>query len=124
VFVDTISLSEADLRGLDKLLLFYRSKPEGRCSTVDDIEITQLRQNEIVATERFTDQSCRSDEFGGLVTVSILASKTDRTKGAEPGIALRRPHDDCRHCPRRFSHLVWDFQGELLLRSESQMTPA
>jgi hypothetical protein len=75
--VGNVSLSEADLRGLDKLLRFYRSNPGGGCTTVDEIEITHLRQKKILAFEHFTDRSCRN-EVEGMLTLSMLALKADR----------------------------------------------
>jgi hypothetical protein len=75
VLARSVSLSEGDLRGLDELLLFYRSNPGGWCTVVDEIKITHLRENEVSATERFTDRSCRSREVEGVLTFSTLASK-------------------------------------------------
>ena len=78
----SISLSEADLRGLDKLLWFYRSNPGGDCTTVDEIKVTHLRKKEILATEQFTDRSCSHlfsrPEVEGVLTIGTLISKMDR----------------------------------------------
>lgn len=81
VFAGSVSLSDADLRGLDKLLWFYRSNPGGGCTTVDRINISHMRNKEILATEQFTDGSC-IDVFPqpgveGVLCLSTVISKME-----------------------------------------------
>lgn len=73
--VGEVNLTESELRGLDKLLAFYRSRPRGWCTTVDRIHLTQMREKEVIASEQFVDGSCASDRIEGIVTVWTLILK-------------------------------------------------
>src|SRR5262245_38518960 len=57
-----LTLTNADLQGLDHLLRFYRSGPRDGCTTVDKISISQHHDDEVIAAEQFMDGSCFYDQ--------------------------------------------------------------
>jgi hypothetical protein len=61
-----------DVKGLDRLLAFYRSKPPGGCTTVDHMTIQQRRDGKVIAEEQFTDASCSSGEKHDLTSIHHL----------------------------------------------------
>ena len=71
-----VNLTDSDLKGLDSLLRFYRSGADGGCTTVDTIEIAQIRGGKTIATERFTDRSCSTYGREGVTTFSDVIRST------------------------------------------------
>ena len=69
-------LGMSDLAGLDRLLSFYRSVRLGGCTTKDSIKVARLRKGTIVATERFTDESCEASSLsydnGDMLTIHAM----------------------------------------------------
>jgi len=53
-----LELKNDEVKGLDRLLAFYRSHPPFGCTTVDRITFSQRREGKVIATEKFTDGSC------------------------------------------------------------------
>jgi len=69
------ALSDTMLAGLDGLLRFYRSRPPGRCTSSEEIEMVQLHDGAIVAQERFRDGSCASTRTPGVYSLSQLIGR-------------------------------------------------
>jgi len=61
VTLGELTLTNADLKGLDHLLRFYRSGPRDGCTTVDKISISQHHDDKVIAAEQFMDGSCSYD---------------------------------------------------------------
>jgi hypothetical protein len=79
----TLTLSARDLRGLDNLVQFYRTHPDGFCSTAEDITIKypqyfEDRPEPVIVTERYTDLSCDNFRLPGLTTFPSLAQRLER----------------------------------------------
>ena len=53
-----LTLSPADVAGLNRLFQMYRTLPQGGCTTVDTITLTQMRGDKEIAKERFVDRTC------------------------------------------------------------------
>ena len=70
-----LSLSSADLAGLDALLAFYRTTSGGGCTKKDKIEICQLRDGHVIAREEFADGSCAASKVSGVLTIPALAHR-------------------------------------------------
>lgn len=73
-----VQLTDADLKGLDELLNFYRSQPGGGCTTVDHITVSQLRDGKAVATEQFVDGSCATHRTNSFTTLPEIAQRLER----------------------------------------------
>lgn len=54
----SVTLTEAEASGLDRLLEFYRAKPGGYCTTIDTIDVVYWRDGQEVGRETFVDGSC------------------------------------------------------------------
>jgi hypothetical protein len=53
-----IRLEDDELRGLDELVEYYRHLPtNGKCTTVDRVSLTHLREGVVAASESFTDRT-------------------------------------------------------------------
>lgn len=74
-----LSLTKADVEGLDRLLQFYRSGPGKGCTTVDKISISQHHDGKITATEQFIDGSCSYDRKE-LTRITALVDKLTKKK--------------------------------------------
>lgn len=75
VSLGTVALNDDEVAGLDRLLAFYRSKPPGGCTTVDNILLTQRTGNTLKASEAFIDASCQADEQKNLTLFFSLITK-------------------------------------------------
>jgi len=78
----TLTLSPRDIRGLDRLWQFYRTHPDGFCSTVDDITIKYPAYRDdhsepVIVTERYTDLSGDTFRLPGLTTLPALARRLE-----------------------------------------------
>ena len=71
----TVTLSEAEIAGLDRLFTFYRSKKPGGCTTVDQITSTQKSSDVVKATESFTDGTCATYDMKNLTLLPSIAAK-------------------------------------------------
>jgi hypothetical protein len=76
----TLSLTQRDLSGLDRLIRFYRTHPQGACTTSDDIIIEHFRSSlgpaaPPIALEHYLDLSCAADDLPGVITFSALAQR-------------------------------------------------
>jgi hypothetical protein len=71
----SVSLSQADLDGLDALLKFYRTNSLTGCTTKDKISISHVRAGKVIATEDFVDASCRSRRVKGVLTIPALLAR-------------------------------------------------
>jgi hypothetical protein len=58
-----LPLSRADLEGLDKLLVFYRSNPVSMCTLKDEIKFVHYHRGIATTKEQFVDQSCATLPF-------------------------------------------------------------
>ena len=79
----TLTLSPRDIRGLDRLVQFYRTHPDGFCSTAEEITIKYPtyrndHSDAVILTERYTDLSCDSYHLPGLTTLPSLAQRLER----------------------------------------------
>jgi hypothetical protein len=70
-----LSLSKNDLAGLDNLLAFYRTNTAAGCTTHNGIEISQVRDGKIVASEKFQDNSCGARRINGVLTIGALEQR-------------------------------------------------
>jgi len=75
-----VHLTDADLKGLDELLRFYRSQPGGGCTTVDTITVSQSRDGKTIATEQFVDGSCRTHTKNSFTTLPEIARRLEKKK--------------------------------------------
>lgn len=80
ISLGTVTLKKSEVAGLDRLFAFYRSKPEGGCTTVDEITLKQTRDGKPVAAEAFTDGSCGTREMKHVTPLPTLAEMLE-TKG-------------------------------------------
>lgn len=76
--VGEMALTAEDLRQLDALLAFYRAKPDGGCTTVEEIRVEQLRGGKLVAQESFTDASCSVHERKGVLSLGALLGRMQK----------------------------------------------
>jgi len=79
VSLGDLTLTEADVAGLDRLLQFYRSSPRDGCTTVDTISVSQHHAGKTTATEQFTDGSC-SYARKDLTRISELVARLQKPK--------------------------------------------
>lgn len=70
-----VVLSKEDLKGLDRLVKFYRAISGGGCTTVDTITITRRRGGKVVATEKFVDATCGTYDRKDLMTFARLGQR-------------------------------------------------
>lgn len=56
-----IRLNASEAAGIDNLLRFYRSKPEGYCTTIDTVELVRYRDGQEISREHFEDPTCSYD---------------------------------------------------------------
>lgn len=75
-----ITLSSSDLLKLDCLFEFYRSKPAGGCTTIDEITLRKLSAGSTVQTEVFTDASCDTYDRRDFLTVGQLVRRMEPPK--------------------------------------------
>lgn len=73
-----LTLSKADVDGLDELVRFYRSSSPGNCTTRNSITISQRHDGEIVATEKYTDDSCATYNMKGVTNISALVQRLQK----------------------------------------------
>ena len=73
----TVTLSNRELAGLDRLLAFYRSNQPGGCTTVDRITVTQKSGEREIATESYTDATCATDGRKDLTLFLSLIPKDE-----------------------------------------------
>ncbi len=58
--LERVALKPEESKKMDALLAYYRSNPQGKCTTVDLIRIRQFRGDVLVGEESFRDGSCGS----------------------------------------------------------------
>jgi hypothetical protein len=71
----TVTLTEAEIAGIDRLFRFYRSNKNGGCTTVDRITATQTSGKAVTATEFFNDASCATYDMKNLTRLPSIAAK-------------------------------------------------
>ncbi len=71
----TVTLSDAEIIGLDRLFTFYRSKNPGGCTTIDQITATQKSDGAVKATESFTDETCATYDMKDLTLLPSIVAK-------------------------------------------------
>ena len=71
----TVTLTDAEIAGLDRLFRFYRSNNDDGCTTVDRITATQTSGKAVKATESFTDASCSTYNMKNLTRLPSIAAK-------------------------------------------------
>jgi len=64
-----VSLSRADLEGLDQLVAYYRSGPLGGCTTVERVQLSLSRRGRKGPSLSFADGSCEAHGQPGVVTL-------------------------------------------------------
>jgi len=79
----TLTLTPRDISGLDRLVRFYRTHPEGGCTTTDDVTIEHFQHfndpaSPAIATEHYVDDSCDTYRLHGLTTLPSLANRLER----------------------------------------------
>lgn len=80
----TLTLSKSDLARLDRLIEFYRSKPGLGCTTIDTVEMVQLRQGQPDLPERFEDGSCATDDMKHVLTLRSLIQRLEKQSNLSP----------------------------------------
>jgi hypothetical protein len=75
VRLGSLILSNQDVYKLDRLISYYRSKPEGICTTSDSIDIVYYADGKQVSSESYTDASCSSSEMKNILTFNELVSR-------------------------------------------------
>jgi len=75
-----LSLSNEELAGLDLLLRFYRTNTVSGCTTYDGIQISQVHDGKVIATEKFVDSSCATRYVNGLVSIQSITQRLPRRK--------------------------------------------
>lgn len=58
-----VALHQADVRRLDNLLRFYRTRRKGRCTTLNDVTFSLRQGDRVLTTETFQDSSCYADDI-------------------------------------------------------------
>ena len=71
----TVTISEAEIAGIERLFTFYRSKKDGGCTTVDRITAIQTSGKAVKATESFTDETCATYDMKNLTRLPSIAAK-------------------------------------------------
>jgi hypothetical protein len=79
----TLTLTQRDLSGLDRLIRFYRTHPNGACTTSDDIIIEHFWRSlgptaPPIASEHYLDLSCAAADLPGVTTFPALAERLQR----------------------------------------------
>jgi hypothetical protein len=73
--VGVVVLDAKDIKGLDRLLAFYRAKPDDHCTTRDMIRIAWNRHGTAPIAESIVDGSCETHSMQGIVTFDALANR-------------------------------------------------
>jgi hypothetical protein len=71
----SLTLGSQDIRKLDNLISYYRSKPHGFCTTVDDVKILHYVGKKIISSESYSDASCTTHDMKDVVTFNQLISR-------------------------------------------------
>jgi hypothetical protein len=71
----TVTLSAAEVAGLDRLLAFYRATPGGGCTTIDNITVAQYSGKTLKTSEAFVDASCGAGQVPDATQFSALVAK-------------------------------------------------
>lgn len=74
----TLTLTSRDIQGLDRLIRFYQSHPEGRCTTVDKITISHIRDGRVIAENHYVDQSCDASNSRHITALPSLVRRLER----------------------------------------------
>ena len=69
------TLSPREIDGLDRLFQFYRSRPLGGCTTLDDIGFTWFREGRRIASEHYVDRSCATYQTTDITRFYEIATK-------------------------------------------------
>lgn len=78
VTLGDLALAAEDLRQLDALIAFYRTKPNGGCTSIDKLHFEQVSGGKVVAKEAFTDASCSVHERKGVLSLSTLLDRMQK----------------------------------------------
>jgi hypothetical protein len=70
-----VTLSAREIKGIDKLFQFYRSKPRRGCTTQDDISISQFSGTEKISSEHYVDGSCGTYQIKNITRFYEIAKK-------------------------------------------------
>lgn len=68
----TLKLSKDQITKIDALFDFYAGKPDGGCTTVDQIGVSLLRGDKTVWALVFTDGSCTTYDMKNVLTFGAL----------------------------------------------------
>ena len=80
----TQTLSASDIKGLDKLLSFYRHVKEGYCTTTDKITIEEYSGNTLLARESYVDSTCSTINEKDLFSLRTLIERAYDLKKRQP----------------------------------------
>lgn len=78
--VGAVTLSKSELAGLDRLLIFYRERRPGLCTTSDTIALTQKTGGKVVKREFFQDDTCETDEMKRVTRFTDIVAKLEKGK--------------------------------------------
>lgn len=74
----TLTLTKSELAKLDRLIEFYRSKPGNYSTTVDRVEMVQVRKGQPDLLERFEDGSSATYDMKKVLTLSSLIRRLEK----------------------------------------------
>jgi hypothetical protein len=75
IVLGTIPLSETEVAGLDRLLVYYRAMHRGGSTTVDYVKVTQKDGKKQKASESFADDTSATHSMKELTLLRTLVSK-------------------------------------------------
>jgi len=71
----TQTLSETDVKGLDKLLEFYRHVKNGSCTSTDTISLEEYSGDTLVAKETYVDSTCKTLDDNKMFSLRTLIDR-------------------------------------------------
>jgi hypothetical protein len=76
-----LPLSKSDVDGFDRLVRFYKSiVAPGNCTTGDSITISQRHEGKIIATEKYSDDTCSTYNMKDVTRILDLVRRLQKPK--------------------------------------------
>ena len=76
----TLTLSQKDKEGLNKLFAYYEKELSSGCTTIDNIEIKRYRKEEFVSSKSIRDGSCGLNMKEDVLSFRELISRLTKQK--------------------------------------------
>lgn len=80
VSLGVVTLTEKEAAGIDRLLTYYRSKPPGGCTTIDNILVVQRNGQTVKTSEAFVDASCQAADQANVTLLPSLVEKLPKDR--------------------------------------------